>query len=146
MDIFWDDNEQLPAALAELLNKAARAAKDYVPGRDASEVSISFVTTDEIRALNRDFRSKDTPTDVLSFPVDEAFVTGIGRPLGDIVICKEVAEHQAKEYGHPIERELAFLVVHGMLHLLGYDHVTPEDEAAMCAAQDEILDNLQVKR
>ena len=146
MDIFWDDNEQLTAAQMELLTQAAKAAKDYVPSRAASEVSISFMSADDIKELNWGYRGKHTPTDVLSFPISGAFATGQSLPLGDIVICLEVARQQAEEYGHTLERELAFLVVHGMLHLLGFDHETPEDEAEMCAAQDKILERLNISR
>ena len=144
IDIFWDDNEQLTAPQKELLTRAATAAKEYAHASDASEVCITFVSADEIRTLNREYRAKDSATDVLSFPVDAGFITGQSRPLGDIVICPEVAQRQSDEYGHSLERELAFLVVHGMLHLLGFDHETPEDDAIMCAAQDEILELLKI--
>jgi len=101
---------------------------------------------EEIQTLNRDYRNKDTATDVLSFPVNNELATGPSISLGDIVICVEVAQKQANEYGHNLDRELAFLLVHGMLHLLGYDHETPEDEAEMCAAQEDILAKLCITR
>jgi len=145
MYIYWDDNGHLTTRQLELLTQAARVATKYVQAI-ASEVSISFMTEEEIKALNRDYRGKDSPTDVLSFPVGGGFAIGAGHPLGDIVICIDVARRQAEEYEHSIERELAFLLVHGMLHLVGYDHETLEDEAAMCAAQDEILNQLGISR
>ncbi len=105
-----------------------------------AEVSVTVVTDGSIHALNLEARGVDRPTDVLSFPVfDEDF--GVGQAvLGDIVISHETAERQANEYGHSIEREIAFLTVHSMLHLLGYDHETSEeDEKEMFARQEEIL-------
>ncbi|MCL2372220.1 MAG: rRNA maturation RNase YbeY [Defluviitaleaceae bacterium] len=118
-------------------------------GQDA-EISISFVTPDEIRRLNYDFRQKDSATDVLSFPgvargnARRRSRTFKPKPVlaGDIVICLEVAEKQATEIGHSLEREVAFLTAHGLLHLQGYDHETPEDEADMISRQKGILQSL----
>lgn len=146
MEVYLDDNEQLTASQVGLLTNAAKAVAEYGPASGASEVSISFMTADEIKALNRDYRGKDSATDVLSFPVNDKFATGPDRPLGDIVICMDVAKRQAEEYSHSLDRELAFLVVHGMLHLLGFDHETQEDEANMCEAQDKILGLLNINR
>jgi len=146
MEIYWDDNGVLTGAQTEMLNRVVGAVLEYVPSKDATDVSVAFMGTDEIRVLNRDYRGKDLETDVLSFPVDKAFITGDERPLGDVVICMDVAQRQAEEYGHSIERELAFLVAHGMLHLLGFDHETPEDEAKMRAAQDAVLNQLGISR
>lgn len=109
-------------------------------------VSVSFVDNEFIHEMNRDYRNVDRPTDVISF----AFLDGCEDRdqqlkskgpvcLGDIYISIDKAKEQAKEYGHPLERELSFLFVHGMLHLLGYDHMTPEDEKVMFRLQDEIL-------
>ena len=97
--------------------------------------------------MNRESRGVDRPTDVLSFPVfDEDFGVGLSV-LGDIVISYETAVRQANEYGHAVEREIAFLTVHSMLHLLGYDHETsPEDEKEMFARQEEILALMGQKR
>ena len=146
MEIYWDDDGQLTAKQVKLLENVALAALAYAPDANASEVSISFVDANEIQGLNRDYRSKDSATDVLSFPVGNEFTIGPSRPLGDIVICMGVAQRQAEEYGHSLERELAFLVAHGMLHLLGFDHETQEDEAKMQAAQDSVLGQLGVHR
>jgi len=146
MEIYWDDNGQLTAQQTELLTRVATVAVAYVSETDATEVSISFADNDEIRVLNRDYRDKNAATDVLSFPVNAEFIIGPDRPLGDIVICMDVARQQANDYGHSLERELAFLVAHGMLHLLGFDHETPESEAQMCEAQDMILGQLGIHR
>ena len=109
-------------------------------------VSVSFVDNAFIHQLNRDYRKIDRPTDVISFAFldgesdREAQLNGGGIVcLGDIYISIDKAKEQAEEYGHSLNRELSFLFVHGLLHLLGYDHMTPEDEKVMFALQDEIL-------
>lgn len=111
------------------------------------EVSITIVTNDEIRVLNAEYRGKDAPTDVLSFPMDEFENSEHTEPLGDIVISIERAEEQAKEYGHSLMRELCFLTAHSTLHLLGYDHENGDEERlAMEHKQEEILDSLNITR
>ena len=142
MEIYWDDNGQISPEMLKLLNCAALTAVEICDFQENSEVSITFVDEDEIRALNRDYRNKDTVTDVLSFPINSELAMGPSTSLGDIAICIKIAQKQAEEYGHSFERELAFLVTHGMLHLLGYNHESPEDEAEMCAAQEQILEKL----
>jgi len=113
-----------------------------------SEVALSAVITDDeaVRELNRQFRDVDAPTDVLAFGSGEEgdFVTAPGEPayLGDIVIAYPHAVAQAEERGHSIDRELALLTVHGVLHLLGYDHVTEAERTEMWAIQNEILERL----
>jgi probable rRNA maturation factor len=109
-------------------------------------LSVTLVDNKFIHQLNKEYRNVDRPTDVISFAFldgdeeREAKLHGNGPvPLGDIYISVEKAEEQAKEYGHPLERELSFLFVHGLLHLLGYDHMTKEDEVVMFKLQDEIL-------
>jgi len=150
LKIYWDVNDDTTVRLLdsylELLNRVAASAGAYGNAPNNCEVSITFVDSDEIQALNKDYRSKDEATDVLSFPISEELAMGSDVSIGDIVICMEVARAQAEEYGHTLERELAFLVAHGMLHLLGYDHETPEDETEMCTAQEEILAGLDIKR
>lgn len=120
------------------------------------EISVLLVDNETIRSLNRDYRNKDAATDVLSFPMEEAMdgepePAVIGGPterlLGDLVISVEMAVAQAAEYGHSLERELAFLSVHGLLHLLGYDHESGvEAEAAMQAEEKRILSVLGIER
>ena len=146
MEIYWDDDGQLAPEQLEILNRAALLTIEFCDFQENCEVSISFVDKDEIQTLNRDYRNKDTATDVLSFPVNNELAMGPSISLGDIAICIEIAQKQAEEYGHSQERELAFLVVHGMLHLLGYDHETPEDETEMCAAQEQILKKLGLQQ
>jgi probable rRNA maturation factor len=121
--------------------------------RKNAELSVTFVDNGEIHALNREFRGKDKPTDVLSFPLfeaDEGFEVdpAIGAvALGDIVISAERAKEQADEYGHSFAREVCFLAVHSTLHLLGYDHeVSEEDEKYMNETQEYILAKMGLRR
>lgn len=113
-----------------------------------AEVDVTIVDDEEIHALNREYRNMDKPTDVLSFALDEDCEDSdepelIGGPeehlLGDIIISAETALRQAEEYGHGLEREMTYLAVHGMFHLLGYDHMTDEDKAKMRAKEEEAL-------
>lgn len=117
---------------------------------EEAELSISFVDVEEIQAINRDYRDKDKVTDVISFSLeeDEPEIEGLDMPrvLGDIIICLEVAKEQAESYNHSLSRELGFLALHGFLHLLGYDHMTEEDEKEMFSRQDEILNEFGLTR
>jgi probable rRNA maturation factor len=121
-----------------------------VLGREGveGEAALSVVITDDeaVRELNRQFRDVDAPTDVLAFGSGEEgdFVTAPGEPayLGDVIISYPRAVIQAEEYGHSIDRELALLTVHGILHLLGYDHVDEAERTKMWARQNEILKSL----
>ncbi|MBI2938951.1 MAG: rRNA maturation RNase YbeY [Chloroflexi bacterium] len=111
------------------------------------EIGLTVTDDDGIRALNREYRGLDAPTDVLSFPLEGGtgeFVTPAGqaRQLGDVVISYPRAEAQAGEYGHSRERELAYLAVHGVLHLLGYDHETEADRARMREREEAALHDL----
>ena len=110
--------------------------------------NIIIVDEDKIRKLNKDYRNKDSVTDVISFALedDKTFIKTDIRVLGDIYICLKKAQDQAKEYNHSILRELSFLSIHGLLHLLGYDHMTKEDESVMFKLQEVILDECGIKR
>jgi probable rRNA maturation factor len=121
-------------------------------GKDA-EVSVSFVSNSEIRNLNKIYRNKDSVTDVLSFPLtDTDGNTEINQEtgavlLGDIVISLETAVKQASNYGHSLEREIGFLTVHSMLHLLGYDHETSQlDQRIMREKEESVLEKLGISR
>lgn len=103
-----------------------------------TEISITFTNNEEIHYLNKEYRNIDRPTDVLSFPFDNSFNLPV-KMLGDIIISLEKAESQSEEYGHSFKREISFLIVHGILHLLGYDHHTPEEEKEMFGLQKELL-------
>ncbi len=121
-------------------------------GKDA-EVSVSFVSNNEIKNLNKIYRNKDSVTDVLSFPLTGSDgTTEINQEtgavlLGDIVISLETAVKQAANYGHSLEREIGFLTVHSMLHLLGYDHETSQlDQRIMREKEESVLEKLGISR
>ena len=133
--------------LKMLVRAAIEATLDYEQYGNAVEVSVTFTDDEGIRKLNRQFRNIDRSTDVLSFPLfdyegaeDEPPVDEFMGMLGDIVISLETAKRQAEEFGHSFEREAAFLCVHSMLHLLGYDHEKgDEEDRDMRARQSEIM-------
>ncbi len=136
---FEDDVDGL--MLEEVLSRAVAEA-----GLSGSvEVSVVITENAEIHELNRQYRGVDAPTDVLSFSQIEGtadapdFPVGGVRQLGDIVISGDKVRAQAEEYGHSRRRELAYLAVHGLLHLLGFDHETPEDQAEMRQAEENAL-------
>jgi probable rRNA maturation factor len=127
------------------IERAAQAALDF-EGREG-DLTILIDTPERIQTLNRDFRNVDRVTDVLTFPAWEGEISlSADGYLGDIMICYARAKEQAEEYGHSLERELSFLAVHGVLHLLGYDHMTEPDEHAMRERQTAILDSIGVTR
>ncbi len=108
------------------------------------EISVLLVGPGAIRRLNREHRGRDTVTDVLAFPIDDDpdELPGVPRMLGDVVVCLEQARTQAVELGHSPAEELATLLAHGTLHLLGYDHEAETDEGRMFTRQDELVDRL----
>lgn len=111
-------------------------------------MAIIIVGTDEIRDLNKVYRNIDKITDVISFALedDSTFVETEFRVLGDIYICLDKAIEQANEYNHSLKRELSFLTIHGILHLLGYDHMNKNDEKVMFELQEEILNEFKIQR
>ena len=109
------------------------------------EISISFVNNEEIRELNLKYRGIDKETDVLSFPIEDEFGKGLVL-LGDIIISVEKALEQSEEYGHSLERELAYLTCHSMFHLMGYDHMDKEEKQEMRAKEEEVFKNLSIKQ
>ncbi len=150
---FLDETNEVAEAHIALVEKLIQHAAQVEGIEEGSEVSITFVTNEAIHEINREYRDKDQPTDVISFAMEEmgegevAIVgEGIPRILGDIIISTDRTREQAEEYGHSFERELGFLAVHGFLHLLGYDHMTDEDEKEMFGKQDEILQSYGLGR
>ena len=115
---------------------------------EKSEVNIIFVGLEEIHEINKAYRNVDRPTDVISFALEDTEDVTVyeERVLGDIYICLDKVHEQAKEYGHTEIREMAFLIVHGLLHLLGYDHMIKEDEKIMFGLQEEILNEMGITR
>lgn len=110
--------------------------------------NVIIVDNVEIHKLNKEYRGIDRPTDVISFALedDDTFIVMEKRILGDIYISIDKAKEQAKEYGHSLLRELCFLTVHGILHLLGYDHMEEQDEKVMFDLQERILNDYGIKR
>lgn len=112
------------------------------------EFNVIFVGEKKIREINREYRGIDRVTDVISFALedDKSMPFEFGRLLGDIYICVERMKEQASSYGHSLIREQGFLTIHGLLHLLGYDHMTKEEEKIMFEKQELILDGYGLKR
>lgn len=140
-------DDALKSRLVAGLNAAAR-----LHGlTEQTEVDITIVDDEEIHRLNREYRDVDRPTDVLSFALDEG---GEDEPelldapeeqlLGDIIISAETAQRQGEEFGHGLTREVVYLAVHGLLHLLGYDHMTEEDKIIMRAKEEEALREIEL--
>lgn len=143
---------KIPVGLRLLIRKCCQAVLSEENFGNDAEVSVSFVDNAEIRRLNKIYRDKDKSTDVLSFPLGENGVYDVNNEtgaylLGDVVISMETAVKQAHIYGHSLEREVGFLTVHSMLHLLGYDHETSAlDAAKMHEKEEMILESLGISR
>ncbi len=158
------DNRQDTIDIKEIngiIEKVVTKTIEHEGIKNKFEISIILVDNTQIQSINKEYRKIDSPTDVLSFPMieydkpgtiphDEAclevdYDTG-DILLGDIAISLEKAYEQSKEYGHSFEREVAFLTLHGMLHLLGYDHIEENDRALMRQKEEEILNILKINR
>ena len=129
--------------------KIIETALEYLKIDDDIEMSCVLVDDEEIHRINKDYRNIDRATDVISFALednDQFYVEGMPRSLGDIFISVDHAKAQAQEYGHSLYREMCFLFTHGLLHLLGYDHMNEDDEKEMFALQKAILDILHIER
>lgn len=148
------DKENVTPELRCLVKAAIYAALSYEDFRKSAEISVTFTDNDGIQEINREQRNVDAPTDVLSFPImsgdDSDADTDRSNGavmLGDIVLNLERARAQAAEFGHSYTREVAFLTVHSVLHLLGYDHLTSDEaDRDMRARQDAVLDMMGIKR
>jgi probable rRNA maturation factor len=144
---------KVPVGIRLLIRRCCQAVLTTEKfGKDA-EVSVSFVSNNEIKNLNKIYRNKDSVTDVLSFPLTSEDGTVELNPetgavqLGDVVISLETAVKQAQNYGHSLEREVGFLTVHSMLHLLGYDHETSQlDQRIMREKEESVLEKLGISR
>ena len=161
VELAWEnqqDKVEISDELFEKIKLSIEKALEYEDFTDDSEISLTFVDNEEIKELNSATRGKDSATDVLSFPLLEQEEDGTliiydddvvdGKVLlGDIVISAERAQEQAKEFGHTLIREMCFLAVHSVLHLLGYDHERSEDEEKLqFKKQEEILSLLGITR
>ncbi|QYF85503.1 rRNA maturation RNase YbeY [Brevibacterium sp. PAMC21349] len=141
-----EEAQQLVESILQFAARKENIEKD-------TELSVTFVDNDRIREINKEYRHKDSATDVISFALeemgeDEVEIVGAEMPrmLGDIIISIERTKEQAEEYGHSFDRELGFLALHGFLHLLGFDHMNEEDEKVMFTKQKEILEEYGLSR
>ncbi|MBF0780924.1 MULTISPECIES: rRNA maturation RNase YbeY [unclassified Granulicatella] len=144
-----DETNQVASEHLKLVEDIIDFSSDYLQLPKGVECAITFVDNARIQEINRDYRGKDTPTDVISFALDDvvdgevhldsSVYQDAPHHLGDIILSIDRAREQAIEYGHSFERELGFLALHGFLHLNGYDHLTPEDEKEMFGLQADIL-------
>lgn len=159
MTIYFTNVGLVKFTLKRVLDGALRYLNQ--PCKDL-EMSLSIVSQQEIQELNKQYRKIDQVTDVLSFPTIDNPERSIIKPtffapesinpetgklnIGDVIICLDRAKEQAEEYGHSLKRELCFLSLHGMLHLLGYDHMETADEKQMTDLQEKILAKMRIKR
>ena len=147
------DNQQdfLESALLEraarlTLENSPRLNPDLLPNSDDPDITIVLTDDRQLHELNRDYLGVDAPTDVLSFPASESDPETGTTYLGDILISIPRATQQAQAAGHPVEAEVQLLVVHGVLHLLGYDHADDEEKAQMWDEQAKVLNKLGLGR
>ena len=141
-DDFKDDYE-------DIYRKIIETACHLLKIDDDLELSVIFVDDKKIHEINKDYRNIDRSTDVISFALEDNeqyYLEGMPRELGDIFISIDHAKLQAQEYGHSFYRELCFLFTHGLLHLLGFDHMEENDEKEMFALQNQILNVLEIGR
>lgn len=163
IDFENESGTDLGLPLEEIAETVIEGALDELGCPYEAQVSLLITTNQQIQEMNNQFRQIDRPTDVLSFPMtqferpgdfdfleeegEDSFHPETGElMLGDIVISAEKVREQAGEYGHTVKREYAFLIVHSILHLVGYDHMVPEDAALMEQRQREILEKLGIAR
>lgn len=152
----YDEQQTLTDELTQMVQDVLAYAADYLELEENCAMSVIIVDNKEIQNINREYRQKDAVTDVISFALEESVVEDDfsaiqevmdeSRELGDIFVSFQRAQEQAVEYGHSFKRELGFLVVHGFLHLNGYDHMTDEEEAEMFNLQRDILDGFGLVR
>ena len=131
----------------KVFNKIMKETINLLGLEDNLSMSVSFVSENLIRKYNRDYRNIDKITDVISFAMEDSDGFSYdSREIGDIFICYKRAIKQSVDYGHSLDREISFLFTHGLLHLLGYDHMNEEDEKKMFGLQKELLDNYGIKK
>ncbi|MBL3642250.1 rRNA maturation RNase YbeY [Bacillus sp. RHFB] len=150
---FMDETNEVTEEAQQLVESILQFAAKKENIEKDTELSVTFVDNDRIREINKEYRHKDSATDVISFALeemgeDEVEIVGAEMPrmLGDIIISIERTKEQAEEYGHSFDRELGFLALHGFLHLLGFDHMNEEDEKVMFTKQKEILEEYGLSR
>jgi probable rRNA maturation factor len=160
--ILGEDSNNIPGkSVLEYMEKAAATTlnrhKNELPRSRKYEISLSFVTDEEIRSLNNEYRATDSATDVLSFPMGEMYFGSCASRaldeakkmpymLGDVVICTDKAKRQAEEFGHSEARELVYLFTHSVLHLIGMDHENEDDGAKMRAEEEAVMNEIGLTR
>lgn len=150
MNIYIDEGQKLDCKMLEKMQEAG----DFLMGEegidtDRAEISLTLVEPEEIKSLNAEYRNVNSVTDVLSFPQfeDKEQMPSEGELcLGDVVICVERAQQQAEEYGHSFEREMVYLLVHSLLHLLGYDHMDDDEKAIMREKEEHVMEHVDLRR
>lgn len=148
MEVYYDDRQEdieITEEIKNLIEKSIAAVLKIEELDENVEVSVSFVGDEEIRRLNSDYRGIDKSTDVLSFPMDDEFIID-NRILGDVIINTRRVMEQAEDLGHSNERELSYLTVHSILHLLGYDHMKAEDKKEMREREKLAMKELSIYR
>ena len=151
MNIYFDETQAVSDEILRKMEEAAAYGADLENLDDERcEISVTFVNMEEIHELNKLHRGVDKPTDVLSFPQFEDVCEEAPEEgeicLGDVVICREKAAEQAEEFGHSFEREILYLFVHSVLHLLGYDHMEEGEKKVMRAREEKIMEHIDVLR
>ncbi len=153
MEVIIHNEQQaimLESAMKDMLHQVVAQVALVYGLADEAEVGITLVDDAAIHEMNRQYRGKDSATDVLSFALNDGEEQLEGNPaallLGDIILSLETAMRQAEEYGHSLEREMAYLTVHGMLHLLGYDHECEAEKAEMRQEEEHVLMLLGIGR
>ena len=150
MKIYFEEGQAVSEEILEIMTKAAEYCLEMEEiDEERSEISVTFVDKEEIHDLNNQYRGVDSPTDVLSFPQFDDFddLPEEGDIcLGDVVICTDKAKEQAEEFGHTFEREIIYLFVHSILHLLGYDHMDEDEKALMRRQEEIVMEHLGITR
>ena len=151
MNIYFDETQAVSDEILRKMEEAAAYGAELENLDDERcEISVTFVNMEEIHELNKLHRGVDKPTDVLSFPQFEDVCEEAPEEgeicLGDVVICREKAAEQAEEFGHSFEREILYLFVHSVLHLLGYDHMEEGEKKVMRAREEKIMEHIDVLR
>lgn len=168
IDLIYIENMQSKVDAPEELEKQIEAVIDFALKEEeinhSYEISVLLVDNEEIKGINKEHRNIDKVTDVLSFPMldypkgkvfkevykgfsfDKTFLDGDNLVLGDMVLSLEKAREQSEEYGHSFSRELFYLIIHSVLHLLGYDHMTEEEKTIMRLREEQILGKLNIIR
>ncbi|KRL04311.1 rRNA maturation RNase YbeY [Liquorilactobacillus oeni] len=159
MDLeIFDDTKKVPAERIKLIREVLDFAGEYLKLPKNTEMSVTLMNNEKIHQINKKYRGVDKPTDVISFAIEEesdddtpiilpaGAEYDVPKNIGDIMVSVDKVKEQAKYLGHSEERELGFLIVHGFLHLNGYDHMRTEDEEVMFGLQRKILDAYGLKK